>query len=132
MKARYSLIVTRIDAVHALQNAYMLEGGAPEAFVLPNYDMERYETLFKIVQLLVAFAGKDTIGAMGKRGEIDSQRLRTVRFERLIGDFRLDVNPSEVSVHYIHSLGSERRLLHDFSNGPLLYFVSSSDRFLCR
>jgi len=46
-----------------------------------------------------------------ERGEIDSQRLRTARFERLIGDFRLDVNPSEVSVHYIHSLGSERRLL---------------------
>jgi 2-haloacid dehalogenase len=46
-----------------------------------------------------------------ERGEIDSQRLRIARFEQLIGDHRLDVNPSEVSDHYIHSLGGERRLL---------------------
>ncbi len=46
-----------------------------------------------------------------ERGEIDSQRLRVARFERLIGDLRLDLNPADVSLRYIRNLGSERRLL---------------------
>jgi len=48
-----------------------------------------------------------------ERGGIDSQRLRVARFEQLIGEFQLDVDPADVSDHYIHSLGSESRLLPD-------------------
>ena len=61
-----------VAAAHSLQDGYNLKGGAKEPFVLPNYDMERYQSLFKMVQQLVALAGKDTIGSMGKRGEVDS------------------------------------------------------------
>ncbi len=61
-----------LATVHALQNQFKIEAGSNEPFVLPNYDMARYKTLFKMVQQLVAFAGKDTIGSMGKRGEVDS------------------------------------------------------------
>lgn len=59
-------------AAHALQDKFKIEAGSSDPFVLPNYDMERYDTLFKMVQQLVSFAGKDTIGSMGKRGEVDS------------------------------------------------------------
>ena len=61
-----------LAAVHALQDKFKLQAGSSEPFTLPDYDMERYHTLFKMVQQLVAFAGKDTIGSMGKRGEVDS------------------------------------------------------------
>ena len=44
-------------------------------------------------------------------GDIDSQRLRVERFERLIDRFSFDVAPADVSGHYIESLGSEHRLL---------------------
>jgi len=61
-----------VIAAHAFQDGFKLEAGSNEAFVLPNYDMERYQALFEIVQQLVNFAPNDTIGAMGKRGEVDS------------------------------------------------------------
>lgn len=61
-----------LAAAHALQDGFKLEAGSSEPFVLPDYDMERYQALFKIVQQLVNFAGRDTIGSMGKRGEVDS------------------------------------------------------------
>jgi hypothetical protein len=61
-----------VAAAHALQDGFKIKGGSSEPFVLPDYDMARYETLFKMVQQLVSFAGKDTIGSMGKRGEVDS------------------------------------------------------------
>jgi hypothetical protein len=61
-----------VAAAHALQDAFAIEGGYHEPLVLPDYDMARYQTLFKMVQQLVNFAGKDTIGSMGKRGEVDT------------------------------------------------------------
>jgi len=61
-----------VAAAHALQDAFTISGGSPEPLVLPDYDMERYDSLFKMVQQLVNFAGNDTIGSMGKRGEVDS------------------------------------------------------------
>ena len=61
-----------VAAVNALQDMFKIEAGSSETFMLPNYDMERYETLFKMIQQLVKFPSKDTIGAMGKRGEVDS------------------------------------------------------------
>ena len=61
-----------VAAANALQDMFKIEAGSSEPFVLPDYDMERYETLFKMIQQLVQFPSKDTLGAMGKRGEVDS------------------------------------------------------------
>ena len=65
-------IAEDVVAAHAFQDGVKLEAGSNEPFVLPNYDMERYQAIFEIVQQLVNFAPNDTIGAMGKRGEVDS------------------------------------------------------------
>ena len=79
---RYAMFVFRVfmdpndikdvDAANTLQKGLKIEAGSNELLVMPNYDMERYETLFKMIQQLVLFPSKDTIGAMGKRGEVDS------------------------------------------------------------
>ena len=61
-----------LAAANALQKKLKIEAGSNELLVMPNYDMERYKTLFKMIQQLVAFPSKDTIGAMGKRSEVDS------------------------------------------------------------
>ena len=61
-----------VAAANDLQKKLKIEAGSNELLVMPNYDMERYETLFKMIQQLVLFPSKDTIGAMGKRGEVDS------------------------------------------------------------
>lgn len=60
-----------LAAANAMQKGLKIEAGSSELLVMPNYDMQRYETLFKIIQQLVNFPSKDTIGAMGKRGEVD-------------------------------------------------------------
>ncbi len=61
-----------LAAANAMQKTLKIEAGSSELLVMPNYDMERYEDLFKALQYLVKFPSKDTIGAMGKRGEVDS------------------------------------------------------------
>jgi len=61
-----------LAAANAMQKGLKIEAGSSELLVMPNYDMQRYETLFKIIQQLVNFPSKDTIGAMGKRGEVDT------------------------------------------------------------
>ena len=61
-----------LAAANAMQKVLKIEAGSNELLVMPNYDMERYEALFKAIQQLVNFPSKDTIGAMGKRGEVDT------------------------------------------------------------
>ena len=79
---RYATLVLRVfmnpsdakdlAAANAMQKGMKIKAGSSELLVMPNYDMKRYEALFKAMQQLVNFAGKDTIGAMGKRGEVDT------------------------------------------------------------
>ena len=61
-----------LAAANAMQKGLKIEAGSSEPLVMPNYDMERYQELFKMIQQLVKFPSKDTIGAMGKRGQVDS------------------------------------------------------------
>lgn len=61
-----------LAAANAMQKGMKIKAGSSEPLVMPNYDMERYEALFKLIQQLVQFPSKDTIGAMGKRGEVDT------------------------------------------------------------
>ena len=61
-----------VAAANAMQQGLKIEAGSSEPLVMPNYDMERYQELFKMIQQLVKFPSKDTIGAMGKRGKVDS------------------------------------------------------------
>jgi len=51
------------------------------------------------------------IWARFERGELSSQRLRVERFEQLLGQFGLAPRPTDVSAHYIESLGTEHGLL---------------------
>ena len=61
-----------LAAANAIQKGMKIEAGSSELLEMPNYDMERYEALFKAIQQLVNFPSKDTIGAMGKRGQVDT------------------------------------------------------------
>lgn len=61
-----------LAAANAMQKGLIIEAGSSEPLVMPDYDMDRYQELFKMIQQLVKFPSKDTIGAMGKRGQVDS------------------------------------------------------------
>lgn len=63
-----------MDEAHAFQDGITLKAGSNVPFVRPNYDETAYKALFKQIQPLISFAGKDTIGAMGKRGEVKEIR----------------------------------------------------------
>jgi hypothetical protein len=85
--SRYAFVVIRtlvdpnnpedMKTVHALQNAINLEGDKADPFNMPNYDMDRYQTLYSNIQKLMGFWNGDTRGAMGKKGEVN-ELLHTV------------------------------------------------------
>ena len=72
-------------AAKAMQKGLKIEAGSSELLVLPNYDMERYETLLEVFEMkeslallmimLLVTAGCSTMTAaekMQKRGELDA------------------------------------------------------------
>ncbi len=81
---RYAVVLVRvfmnqydpndITIANTIQDRLKIEGGLNEPFVLPNYNMEQYKTIFKLLHQLVHFTTNSTIGGQGRRGEVDRMK----------------------------------------------------------